>query len=191
MLPLMMLIMNSRIKCTDYLYRRTQHDAGNMRRRVNDGIVLTNMRCRLSCSLMMITMIVYYVAPCRCGYQSYPGSPGYTHFLLKILKTVAKPEEKEKGTEVFDHVSFAYPGAEEEVLSDITLKQGKEKPCAFIGSTGSGTKYSGESIQGFFDVTKGSVRVDGVDIRQMKLADLRERIGYYRKKVLLRAPSSP
>ena len=96
-----------------------------------------------------------------------------------------KPEEKEKGTVVFDHVSFAYPGAEEEVLSDITFEARKGETVAFIGSTGSGKSTLVNLIPRFFDVTKGSVRVDGVDIRQMKLGDLRERIGYVPQKGVL------
>ena len=96
-----------------------------------------------------------------------------------------KPEESEKGTVVFDHVSFAYPGAEEEVLSDITFEAKKGETVAFIGSTGSGKSTLVNLIPRFFDVTKGSIRVDGVDIRRMELKDLRDRIGYVPQKGVL------
>ena len=75
--------------------------------------------------------------------------------------------------------------SEEEVLSDITFEARKGETVAFIGSTGSGKSTLVNLIPRFFDVTKGSVRVDGVDIRQMKLGDLRERIGYVPQKGVL------
>ena len=71
------------------------------------------------------------------------------------------------------------------MLSDITFETRKGETVAFIGSTGSGKSTLVNLIPRFFDVTKGSVRVDGVDIRQMKLGDLRERIGYVPQKGVL------
>lgn len=71
------------------------------------------------------------------------------------------------------------------MLSDITFEARKGETVAFIGSTGSGKSTLVNLIPRFFDVTKGSVRVDGVDIRQMKLGDLRERIGYVPQKGVL------
>ena len=85
----------------------------------------------------------------------------------------------------FDHVSFAYPGAEEEVLSDITFRAKKGETVAFIGSTGSGKSTLVNLIPRFFDVTAGTIRVDGVDVRNMDLKDLRDRIGYVPQKGVL------
>ena len=89
------------------------------------------------------------------------------------------------GNVEFDHVSFAYPEAGENVITDISFKAEKGETIAVIGSTGSGKSTLVNLIPRFFDVTKGSVRVDGVDIRQMKLGDLRERIGYVPQKGVL------
>ena len=95
------------------------------------------------------------------------------------------PEKEEKGTVEFDHVSFAYPGAEEEVLSDITFRAKKGETVAFIGSTGSGKSTLVNLIPRFFDVTAGTIRVDGVNVRNMDLKDLRDRIGYVPQKGVL------
>ena len=93
--------------------------------------------------------------------------------------------EQCEGVIAFHHVNFRYPGATEDVLSDIDFVAEPGKTTAIIGSTGSGKSTLVNLIPRFFDVTKGSVRVDGVDIRQMKLGDLRERIGYVPQKGVL------
>mgnify|MGYP000659582987 CR=1 FL=1 len=108
-----------------------------------------------------------------------------TPLSIEDPETSEKPEESEEGTVVFDHVSFSYPGAEEEVLSDITFEAKKGETVAFIGSTGSGKSTLVNLIPRFFDVTKGSIRVDGVDIRRMELKVLRDRIGYVPQKGVL------
>ena len=96
-----------------------------------------------------------------------------------------KPSDLRKGEVIFDHVSFAYPGAEEEVLTDINFTAGKGETVAFIGSTGSGKSTLVNLIPRFYDVTKGAVLVDGVDIRKMDLKDLRDRLGYVPQKGIL------
>src|SRR5699024_2857764 len=80
---------------------------------------------------------------------------------------------------------FAYPGAEECTLTDINFTARKGETVAFIGSTGSGKSTLVNLIPRFFDVTKGKILVDGVDIREMKLADMRDRIGYVPQKGVL------
>ena len=77
------------------------------------------------------------------------------------------------------------PGAEEEVLSDISFTAKPGETVAFIGSTGSGKSTLVNLIPRFFDVTKGQILVDGVDVRRMDLKDLRKRIGYVPQKAVL------
>ena len=95
------------------------------------------------------------------------------------------PDENVKGTVEFDHVSFAYPDAEEKVLEDISFKAEKGQTVAFIGSTGSGKSTLINLIPRFFDVTEGAVRVDGVDVRDMAKKDLCARLGYVPQKSVL------
>ena len=90
-----------------------------------------------------------------------------------------------RGIISFDHVSFRYPLAQEDVLHDIhfTVKPGEI--TAFIGSTGSGKSTLVNLVPRFYDVSEGAILVDGVDIREVKQSDLRDKIGYVPQKGVL------
>ncbi len=92
---------------------------------------------------------------------------------------------RQKGEVVFSHVDFRYPGAEEDVLSDIDFTAEAGKTTAIIGSTGSGKSTVVNLIPRFYDVTGGSVSVDGDDVRTVKLDDLRKKIGFVPQKGVL------
>lgn len=100
-------------------------------------------------------------------------------------KTPKKFEEKQKGVLTFDHVSFKYPGADENVLEDITFTAKPGETTAIIGSTGSGKSTLVNLIPRFYDVTDGSIRLDGTDIREVTQHDLRDKLGYVPQKGLL------
>ena len=95
------------------------------------------------------------------------------------------PSEDKKGEVEFDHVSFAYPQAGENVLTDISFKAKKGQTIAVIGSTGSGKSTLVNLIPRFYDVTEGSVKVDGVDVREMSQKELRDKLGYVPQKGIL------
>ena len=95
------------------------------------------------------------------------------------------PLPEENGDLVFDHVYFKYPGAEEYVLEDISFEAKPGETVAFIGSTGSGKSTVIKLIPRLFDVTEGSIRYCGQDIRDVTQADLHERIGYAPQKAVL------
>ena len=90
-----------------------------------------------------------------------------------------------RGVVSFKNVSFRYPGADEDVLSNISFETKPGETTAFIGSTGSGKSTLINLVPRFYDVTSGSICVDGVDIRDVKQADLRSRIGYVPQKGML------
>ena len=90
-----------------------------------------------------------------------------------------------RGWVEFDHVSFCYPGAEEAVLHDITFQARPKETTAFIGSTGSGKSTLINLVPRFYDVSAGKVLVDGVDVREVKQVDLRDKIGYVPQKGIL------
>ena len=90
-----------------------------------------------------------------------------------------------RGIVSFKNVSFRYPGADEDVLSHISFETKPGETTAFIGSTGSGKSTLINLVPRFYDVTSGSISVDGVDIRDVKQADLRSRIGYVPQKGML------
>ncbi len=90
-----------------------------------------------------------------------------------------------RGVLEFDHANFRYTGAEEDVVHDIDFMARPGQTMAIIGSTGCGKSTVLKLIPRFYDVTGGSIRIDGVDIRDMSLADLRKMIGYVPQKSTL------
>ena len=92
---------------------------------------------------------------------------------------------KETGTVEFKNVSFKYPDADEYLLENISFKVSKGETIAFIGSTGSGKSTLINLIPRFYDVTKGSVLVDGVDVKQYKEESLNNKIGYVSQKAVM------
>ena len=94
-------------------------------------------------------------------------------------------KEDKKGYVEFKDVSFHYPDADTEILNDITFTAEPGKTTAIIGSTGSGKSTLINLIPRFFDVSRGSILVDGVDIRDVKQHDLCEKIGYVPQKGVL------
>lgn len=85
----------------------------------------------------------------------------------------------------FSHVSFRYPGAEADVLEDIDFTAEPGKTTAIIGSTGCGKSTLVNLIPRLYDVTGGSVTLDGQDIRNIRMEDLREEIGFVPQKGVL------
>lgn len=92
---------------------------------------------------------------------------------------------EDQGTIVFENVSFRYPNADENVLSDINLEIKKGETVAFIGSTGSGKSTLINLVPRFYDVTGGRVLVDGHDVREYKQDELHEKLGYVPQKAVL------
>ena len=91
----------------------------------------------------------------------------------------------EIGTVEFKNVSFKYPDAEEYVLEDISFKANKGETIAFIGSTGSGKSTLINLVPRFYDVTKGEVLVDGINVKDYKLEKLYNKIGYVSQKAVI------
>lgn len=95
-------------------------------------------------------------------------------------------ETETSGVLEFKNVSFAYPGnSESPVIRDVSFKASPGETIAFIGSTGSGKSTLIQLIPRFYDVTRGKIQIDGVDVREYDLAALRQKIGYIPQKALL------
>lgn len=110
--------------------------------------------------------------------------------LLEAQSSIRNPAKPVKefhghGSVEFDHVTFCYPDGEENVIKDVSFTAGPGDIVAFIGSTGSGKSTLINLIPRFYDVTSGSIRVDGVDVRDYDLQDLRGKIGFVSQKALL------
>ncbi len=94
-------------------------------------------------------------------------------------------QTSEVGTIEFKNVSFMYPGADDYVLKNISFKAQKGQTVAFIGSTGSGKSTLINLVPRFYDCTEGEVLVDGVNVKEYKLKDLHDKIGYVPQKGIL------
>lgn len=181
MMPVMMLIMNS---LTVLIIYSGAHgiDAGKLQ--VGDMMAFIQYAMQSIMSFLMISMVSVIMPRASV-------SANRIHEVLDMEPEIhnpvqpLRPDETRKGEVTFDHVAFAYPGAEEEVLSDISFTARKGETVAFIGSTGSGKSTLVNLIPRFYDVTGGSISIDGVDIRNMDLKDLRDRIGYVPQKGVL------
>ena len=110
--------------------------------------------------------------------------------LLDAKPIVKNPENgikksNNEGTVEFDKVTFTYPDGEEPVLKDISFKAKKGETIAFIGSTGSGKSTLINLIPRFYDVTEGSIKINGIDIREYDLKFLRKKLGFIPQKTRL------
>ncbi|WP_342543507.1 ABC transporter ATP-binding protein [Paenisporosarcina sp. FSL H8-0542] len=93
--------------------------------------------------------------------------------------------DRERGTLEFEHVTFSYPGAEEPALSDISFTAKPGEITAIIGGTGSGKSTLVNLIPRFYDISSGSIRVNGVDIRKASQDEIRSKIGFVPQKAIL------
>lgn len=108
-----------------------------------------------------------------------------TETSIKNSEAAVDLPEDTKGVVRFNHVSFTYPDAEESVLSDIDFEARPGETTAIIGSTGCGKSTVINLIPRFYDVTEGSITIDGIDIRDISLHSLRDKIGFIPQKGIL------
>lgn len=110
--------------------------------------------------------------------------------VLKTESSIKDPDSPEKlenvkGVLEFNDVSFKYPGSDENAIADISFKAEPGKTTAIIGSTGCGKSTLVNLIPRLYDVTQGSITLDGHDIRNITMKDLREELGYVPQKGIL------
>ena len=104
---------------------------------------------------------------------------------LSIKEGTFNEDTKEKGTVEFKNVYFKYPDADEYLLENISFKANKGETVAFIGSTGSGKSTLINLVPRFYDVTDGEVLVDGVNVKEYKLENLHNKLGYVPQKAVM------
>ena len=181
MMPTMMLIMNG---ITILIVWNGAHsiDAGTMQ--VGDMMAFIQYTMQIIMAFLMISM-VSVMLPRAAVSAGRIDEVLSTEYIVKEPIEPVKLQEDKKGTLKFNNVSFKYPNAEENVLSDITFTAIPGETTAFIGSTGSGKSTLINLVPRFYDVTEGEILLDGVDIRKVSQHNLRDKIGYVPQKGML------
>ena len=181
MMPAMMLIMNGMTVLIVYAGAGSI-DAGNMQ--VGDLMAFIQYAMQIIMAFLFISMVSIMMPRAQVAAER----------VNEVLDTdimIKDPEEpktflpEKKGEVEFKEVYFCYPDADEAVLHNISFVAPAGKTTAFIGSTGSGKSTLINLIPRFFDVTRGSILVDGRDIREVKHEDLCDKIGYVPQKGVL------
>ena len=149
----------------------------------SDTVVFSSYATQVIMSFMFLVML----------FVIYPRASVSMNRINEILDTDSKIKDgnidsdttKEKGVIEFRNVSFKYPDAEECILEDINLRINKGETVAFIGGTGSGKSTLINLIPRFYDTTSGEILIDGVNIKDMKLEYLHNKIGYVSQKAVI------
>ena len=181
MMPTMMLIMNCITVLIVWIGGYSVND-GAMQ--VGDMMAFIQYTMQIIMAFLMICMISVMLPRAAV-------SATRVDEVLKSETKINDPEtprtfaKNEKGEVAFEHVSFRYPGAEEDVLHDLSFTAKPGETTAFIGSTGSGKSTLVNLIPRFYDVTEGKITIDGTDIREVSQHDLRARLGYVPQKGIL------
>lgn len=181
MMPAMMLTMNA-VTVLIVWVGADKINAGGMQ--VGDLMAFIQYTMQIVMSFLMISMMSIML----------PRATVSANRIQEVLETEveiadpARPEDfvpSKTGEVEFQDVSFRYPGADEDVLENITFTAKKGETTAFIGSTGSGKSTLVNLIPRFYDATKGRILVNGRDVREVTQHELRARIGYVPQKGVL------
>ena len=181
MMPVMMLIMNG---VSVLIVWTGSHGISDGQMQVGDMMAFIQYTMQIIMGFLMICMISIMLP--RAAVSAERVDEILTsETMIHDPKQPKRLTDAEKGVLKFDHVSFRYPGAEEEVLSDISFTAEPGKTTAIIGSTGSGKSTLLNLIPRFYDVTEGKITLGGKDIRDISQRDLREELGYVPQKGVL------
>ncbi|MGN6712538.1 ABC transporter ATP-binding protein [Anaerocolumna jejuensis] len=181
MMPAMMLVMNG---VSVLIIWSGAHGVNNGEMQVGDLMAFLQYTMQIIMSFLMFSMISIML----------PRATVAAGRILEVLDskmTIHDPSTSKafvpdrKGYVEFRSVEFKYPNADDNVLEDISFTAEPGKTTAIIGSTGSGKSTVVHLIPRFYDVTGGSILVDGVDIREIKQHDLRDKIGFVPQKGVL------
>lgn len=181
MMPALMLIMNL-VAILIVWVGADRINTGTMQ--VGDIMAFIQYTMQIIMSFLMMTMISIILPRAAI-------SVGRINEVLKEEPTIHDPAEEEtidpnkNGLLEFRNVSFSYPNAEEDVLSDISFIAKPGEVTAIIGSTGSGKSTLVNLIPRFYDVTEGEILINGTDIRNISQYNLRKRLGYVPQKGVL------
>ena len=181
MMPVMMLVMNG---VSVLIVWTGAHGISDGQMQVGDMMAFIQYTMQIIMGFLMLCMISIMLPRAAVAADR-------VEEVLKSETMIHDPKQEKhfpedgEGVLTFDHVSFRYPGADEDVLEDITFTAKPGETTAIIGSTGSGKSTLVNLIPRFYDVTSGDITLDGVDIREVKQHELREKLGYVPQKGVL------
>lgn len=181
MMPVMMLVMNG---IAVLIVWTGAHSVNDGVMQVGDMMAFIQYTMQIIMSFLMICMISVMLPRAAV-------SAVRVDEVLESETAIHDPKEPEElpedspGEVIFDHVSFRYPGAGEDVLHDLCFTAKPGNTTAIIGSTGSGKSTLVNLIPRFYDVTEGQILIDGVDVRKMSQHSLRDQLGYVPQKGVL------
>ena len=181
MMPVMMFVMNG---VSVLIVWTGAHGISDGQMQVGDMMAFIQYTMQIIMGFLMLCMISIMLPRAAVAADR-------VEEVLKSEAMIHDPKQEKhfpgdgKGVLTFDHVSFRYPGADEDVLEDITFTAKPGETTAIIGSTGSGKSTLVNLIPRFYDVTSGDITLDGVDIREVKQHELREKLGYVPQKGVL------
>ena len=181
MMPVMMVIMNA---ISVLIVWTGAHGINDGQMQVGDMMAFIQYTMQIIMGFLMLCMISVMLP--RAAVAAERVDEVLTS--KTIIKDPEQPKHLPKKTEgvlKFNHVSFKYPGADEDVLEDIDFTAHPGQTTAIIGSTGSGKSTLVNLIPRFYDVTEGSITLDGIDIREMTQQELRSKLGYVPQKGVL------
>ena len=181
MMPLMMFIMNA-ITLLIVWVGAHRIDEGIMQ--VGTMMAFMQYTMQIIMAFLMISMVSVILPRAMVSAQRVSEVLN-VDVVVKDSDNLQTFNHDEKGTIEFKNVSFRYPGADEDVISNVSFKALPGETTAFIGSTGSGKSTLINLIPRFYDATEGEILIDGVNIKNVSQYDLREKIGFIPQKGLL------
>ena len=179
LMPVIMLIMNGVSVAVVWVAANAAQDVAD----VANAMAFMQYCMQIIMAFMMVSMI-FVLMPRAMVSLKRVREVLHTDFSV-LDKSDAKKAENLAGKIEFDHVSFRYPGAEDDVLKDITFTAEPGTTTAIIGGTGSGKSTLVSLLPRLYDVTSGAVRIDDVDVRDYDRVSLRDQIGYVPQKSVL------
>lgn len=180
LMPIMMFAMNF-ATISIVFFGAKQINAGELQ--VGDMMAFIQYAMQIMFSLIMVSMMFVMIP--RASASAARINEVLDMSPVIVDKAEVKATKGLRGLVEFDRVTFSYPGAEEPALSDITFTARPGETTAIIGGTGAGKSTLLNLIPRFYDISKGSIKVDGIDIRDMGQDQLRERIGLVPQKAVL------
>jgi ATP-binding cassette subfamily B multidrug efflux pump len=178
MMPAMMLIMNG---VTVLIIWVGAHAVAQSQMQVGDMIAFMQYALQIVMAFLMLSMM-FIILPRAAVSADRIADVLETEPHINDPETPRQFPASFKGNIEFRNVNFRYPGAEEDVLHDISFTAKPGQTTAFIGTTGSGKSTIVNLIPRFYEVTSGAILLDGIDIREVTQHDLREKIGYVPQK---------